>query len=174
MRSLARALALAGACVALHAFATTEIRKWEGGATPPLAYAALDGGKVDLQSLRGRVVLVNFWATWCVPCREEMPSIARLREKLRGRPFDVLAVNYGESRERVAEFVRKEGVGLPVLLDTDMESARTWKAKGLPMTFLVDAEGRVRYWSFGERDWSRGDSLALVQDLLDEAGRARH
>jgi thiol-disulfide isomerase/thioredoxin len=173
MSLVARAVAIACSAAVLQAAATAPIKTWEG-ATPSLAYPALEGGVVDLKSLHGRVVLVNFWATWCEPCREEMPGIARLKDKLRDRPFEVLAVNYGESRERVAEFVRKEGVGLRVLLDNDKESARTWQAKGLPMTFLVDASGRVRYWTFGERDWSEGEGLALVQKLLSEAPRAGH
>jgi thiol-disulfide isomerase/thioredoxin len=126
-----------------------------------------------LKGLHGRVVLVNFWATWCEPCRDEMPAIVRLQQKLKGKPFDVLAVNYGESKERVAEFLQRERFSLPVLLDPDKQAAETWNAKGLPMTFLVDADGRVRYWVFGEKDWSAGEALALVEKLVAEVPRAR-
>ena len=133
----------------------------------------MEGKAVDLKDLQGRVLVVNFWATWCEPCRDEMPSLQRLREKLDGRSFDVLAVNYGESREKVLQFLGKEKVALPVLLDPEMETAKAWGVGGLPMTFLIDAEGRVRYSVFGERDWSGGDSLALVEKLLAEAPRAR-
>jgi thiol-disulfide isomerase/thioredoxin len=175
MRALvAGLLALALAAVALDASAEAKIRRWEGTARPPLAGAALDGKRVDLDDLAGRVVLVNFWATWCEPCRDEMPAIERLRAKLRDRPFDVLTVNYGESRQRVAEFLRREGVSLPVMLDPDKEAAAAWNAKGLPMTFVVDASGRVRYWVFGEKDWSRGEALALIEKLVAEARGARH
>jgi thiol-disulfide isomerase/thioredoxin len=152
--------------------ASVELRAWSDKPTPPLARADLAGKRVDLNDLRGRVVVVNFWATWCEPCREEMPSLGRLQEKLKGKPFTVLAVNYGESSARVADFVRKEGWSVPVLLDPDKETAGAWGAKGLPMTFLVDARGRVRYYAFGERDWSEGESLRAVEKLLAEAPRA--
>jgi thiol-disulfide isomerase/thioredoxin len=160
--------------LAFGACAKTEIRRWQGEARLPLAASSLDGRRIDLRDLQGHVVLVNFWATWCEPCREEMPAIERLRARMQGRPFDVLAVNYGESAEKVAEFLKREGVALPVILDRDKQAAEAWNAKGLPMTFLVDAGGRVRYWAFGEMDWNRGEALALVERLVAEAPRARH
>jgi thiol-disulfide isomerase/thioredoxin len=155
------------------ACAEAPIRPWAGKATPPLARPDLQGRRVDLAAMHGRVVLVNFWATWCEPCRAEMPSIERLRSKLKGRPFDVLTVNYGESRAKAAAFMGHEKLDLPVLLDPDNEASDAWGAKGLPMTFLVDARGSIRYYAFGERDWSGGESLALVERLLAEAPGAR-
>ena len=172
-RIAARLLLVALAAASFDAAAESQLRRWDGAPHLPLAGPALDGHSIDLRGLQGRVVLVNFWATWCEPCRDEMPAIARLQAKLKGKPFDVLAVNYGESRERVAEFLQRERVDLPVLLDPDKQAAEAWNAKGLPMTFLVDADGRVRYWVFGEKDWSRGEALALVQKLVAEAPRAR-
>jgi peroxiredoxin len=85
----------------------------------------------------------------------------------------VLTVNFGESPEKIAQYLGKENVALPVLLDRDKESAKAWGVGGLPMTFLIDAKGRIRYWVFGERDWSEGGSLALVEKLLAEVPRAR-
>ena len=126
---------------------------------------------MDLKDLRGRVVLVNFWATWCEPCRDEMPALVRLREEMKGRPFEVLAVNFGESGAKVSAFLEREKISVPVLLDPEKEAAGRWNAKGLPMTFLVDARGRVRYWVFGERDWSEGEGLRLVEAMLKEAPR---
>jgi len=155
------------------ACAEAPIRPWGGKPTPALARADLQGHRVDLSTMRGRVVLVNFWATWCEPCRAEMPSIERLRSKLKGRPFDVLTVNYGESGAKAAAFMVHEKLALPVLLDPDNEASDAWGAKGLPMTFLVDAQGRIRYYAFGERDWSGRESLALVEGLLSEAPGAR-
>jgi len=155
------------------ASASAPIKPWTGGATPAFELSALDGRKVDLAGLRGRVVLINYWATWCEPCREEMPAIERLRAKMKGRPFEVLAVNFGESEERVAAFVAKLDLTMPILLDPYKNSVDAWKVRGLPMTFLVDAVGRVRYWSFGERDWSEGEGLALVEKMVAEAPRAR-
>lgn len=151
------------------ASADPPIKPWTSGATPPLELSALDGRKVALGGLRGRVVVINYWATWCEPCIDEMPSLQRLREKMQGRPFEVLAVNYGESSERVSRFVAKMKLTMPVLLDPYKNSVEAWKVRGLPMTFIVDAKGEVRYWSFGERDWSRGEALQLVERLLSEA-----
>lgn len=162
------ALAAAGAC------AGSQLLPWARGSTPPLARPDLTGRIVDLRDLHGRVVLVNFWATWCEPCRAEMPSLERLRARLRGKPFEVLAVNHGESGAKISEFVRKQGLTLPVLLDPDEMASGDWKAKGLPMTFLVDARGQVRYWTFGERDWNKGEPLHAVQRLVAEVPRAGH
>ena len=175
--SIRRRWRLAAAAVALAATAAcaeSELRPWAQGDTPPLVRPDLAGRTVDLRDLRGRVVLVNFWATWCEPCREEMPSLERLRARLRGQPFEILAVNHGESGAKISEFVQKEGLTLPVLLDPDDIASGDWKAKGLPMTFLVDARGKVRYWTFGERDWNEGEALKAVEGLVAEAPRARH
>jgi thiol-disulfide isomerase/thioredoxin len=148
------------------------LRTWAKGATPPLALHDLAGADVDLRKLEGRVVVVNFWATWCEPCIAEMPSLQRLRERLGGKSLEVLAVNYAESPEKVKAFLRKSHIDLPVLLDPSKEAADAWNAKGLPMTFVVDRAGKVRYWVFGERDWSAGETLATIGKLIAEPGRA--
>ena len=149
------------------------MRPWEGRNAPELARTDLAGKPVDLKDLRGRVVLVNFWATWCDPCREEMPSIERLRSKMAGRPFEVVTVNFGEAPERIREFIQRHKITLPVWLDPDKRSAADWSAGGLPMTFLVDAQGRLRYSAFGECDWSAGEPLRIVEGLVAEVPRAR-
>jgi thiol-disulfide isomerase/thioredoxin len=155
------------------AAAEADLRPWKRGETPALAREDLDGRTVDLKDLRGRVVLVNFWATWCDPCREEMPSFERLRAKLKDRPFEVLTVNYGEGKPKITQFLQRHRISLPVLLDPDKESAAAWHAGGLPMTFLVDARGQVRYSAFGECDWSSGEPLRVVEALVAEATSAR-
>ncbi|MGZ5114268.1 MAG: TlpA disulfide reductase family protein [Usitatibacter sp.] len=158
---------MSGAC------AEAQIKRWPGNETPALAQPDISGRTVDLRDLRGRVVLVNFWATWCDPCRDEMPSFERLRAKLDGKPFEVITVNYGEAVAKIEEFMRRYKLSLTVLLDPDKETAAAWKAGGLPMTFLVDAQGKVRYSAFGECDWSAGEPLRIVENLLAEAPRAR-
>ena len=159
---------------ATAAGAETQLRPWEAGKpTPALAAQDLNGKPIDLRDLKGRVVLVNFWATWCEPCVAEMPSIERLRGKLKGRPFEVLAVNYGEGTARIAGFLAKQKITLPIVLDPDKKVAADWRAGGLPMTFIVDAQGRVRYSAFGEADWSEGEPYRVVENLVSEAPRAR-
>lgn len=173
MRGLARVFAVAALLAAAMAQAEQPIRPWTGKATPRLALRDLGGHEFDLHALQGRVVLVNFWATWCEPCITEMPALQRLRAKLDGAPSEVVAVNYGESRAKVQDYLRRAGLTLEVLLDPDQRAADDWNAKGLPMTFLVDARGRVRYWVFGERDWSEGESLRVVESLVAEVPHAR-
>jgi thiol-disulfide isomerase/thioredoxin len=117
--------------------------------------------------------VVNFWATWCEPCRDEMPSLQRLRAKMSGKPVEVLTVNYGEWPARIEPFMQRGKIELPVLLDTQKDAAKAWNAGGLPITFLVGANGKVRYSVFGERDWSEGEPLNLVESLVSEGLHAR-
>jgi cytochrome c biogenesis protein CcmG, thiol:disulfide interchange protein DsbE len=169
-----RWIAVGWAFAAAVAFAAeAPIKEWTGKATPALALPDLSGRNVDLRDFRGKVVVVNFWATWCEPCREEMPSLQRLRVKMNGKPLEVLTVNYGEWPQRIEPFMKREKIDLPVLLDTQKDAARDWNAGGLPITFLVDSKGEVRYWVFGERDWSDGEPLRLVESLVAEGAHAR-
>ena len=151
----------------------TPVKPWAGPNPPPFRLDDLQGRELSLSSLKGKVVLVNFWATWCEPCREEMPSLEKLRKRMEQRPFEVLTINYGEARVRAADFATKLGLTIPVLLDPEKKTADAWKVRGLPMTFLVDAQGKVRYWTFGERDWNDGQSVELVERLLAEPRHAR-
>jgi thiol-disulfide isomerase/thioredoxin len=166
MSRQARAIAfLAALLFAWPAGSAEPFKPWKGGATPPLALKSLGGEPVDLAGLRGKVVLVNFWATWCAPCVEEMPALARLRDRLAPRGFEVVAVNQGEMPQRVNAFVVRTGLDLPILMDRDKEAARAWRVRALPTTFVVDASGRIRFHAEGEID--AGSALEeLVRPLL--------
>ena len=170
MAAAARLL-LAAVLLALPACAAAagELKPWSGGATPPLALQDLAGRSHDLAQYRGKVVLVNFWATWCEPCRAEMPSMDRLRRSLEGRPFEVLAVNLAEPVSRIEKFVASMPLGFPLLLDRDSAVARAWKARVLPASYLVGADGRIRYVVFGELDWSGEAARRIVLDLIQES-----
>lgn len=168
----ARAAAVVLALVAPARPVESRLRPWTRGETPALAGADLTGQDLQLQALRGRVVVVQFWASWCEPCQVELPALAKLRARLAGRPFAVVTVNYGEGQARVEQFLRAHAVDLPVLLDRDRRAADAWGVGGIPMSFLVDAEGRVRSWVFGECDWSEGELAAALERLLGEAERA--
>jgi thiol-disulfide isomerase/thioredoxin len=143
-----------------------EPAAWTGGATPALALADLEGKPQRLEAYRGKVVLINFWATWCEPCRDEMPSIGRLKASLAGRPFEVLAINLGEPESRIRTFMEKVPMAFPVLLDRDMAVAKAWNARVLPATYLIGPDGRIRYHYRGELDWSKESVRKLVTDLL--------
>jgi thiol-disulfide isomerase/thioredoxin len=134
--------------------------------TPPLILSDLEGKPHRLADYRGKAVLVNFWATWCVPCRDEMPSIERLRASLEGRRFVVLAVNLAEPESRIRKFLEAVPVGFPVLLDRDTQTARAWQAKILPATYIVGPDGAIRYRHLGELDWSTPQVRDAILALL--------
>jgi thiol-disulfide isomerase/thioredoxin len=148
------------------------IRAWGGKPTPPLATRALDGRSVNLGDFQGRVVLVNFWATWCGPCIQELPSLVRLKQKLAGRPFELVTVNDGESEATIQRYLKRTNLDLPVWIGPENSAATGWNIQGLPMTFLVDSRGQVRYWVYGERNWTEGESFRLIEKLLAEAPHA--
>jgi len=162
------AAALLAACVAAWA-AGGELKPWGGGAAPSLVLRDLQGREHKLADYRGKVVVLNFWATWCVPCREEMPSMQRLADKLAGRPFAVLAVDFGEGAPRVSEFLKKVPVRFTVLLDRDTSAATAWKVKVLPTTLVLDREQRIRYSVVGDLDWDSQFVEDTIKKLLPPA-----
>ncbi len=154
-------------CLLLFAPAQArELKPYAGGATPPLALRDLNGKPRNLADYRGRVVLVNFWASWCPPCRAEMPSMERLQQKLAGKPFTVLAVNMGESEEAVRTFLKEIPVSFPILMDKDGAALKRWKVFAFPTSFVVDPQGRIRYALFGPTEWDHPDPLGKITKLL--------
>jgi peroxiredoxin len=146
--------------------AAQELKPAPRAPAPPLELADLQGKTHKLADYRGKVVLVNFWATWCEPCREEMPSIERLRASLEGRPFAVLAVNLAEPESRIRKFLDTMPLRFPVLLDRDAKAARAWQAKMLPATYIVGPDGAIRFQHRGELDWSRPAVRNQIASLM--------
>ena len=138
------------------------IEPWTGGATPSLALDDLGGRAVRLADFRGRVVLVNFWATWCAPCVAEMPSLQRLRDRLAPQGLEVLAVNLQENAARIRPFVERLGFTVPVLRDHDGSVSRAWGVRVYPTTFVVGPDQRIVMVAIGEIDWT---DPAIVQRL---------
>lgn len=131
-----------------------------------LALPDMNGKKFDLASYRGRVVLVNFWATYCPPCLKEMPSMERLQKRMAGKPFAILSVNVGEQNSDVQAFLKRVPVTFPILMDREASRLKAWKAFALPSSFVVDAQGRVRYVMFGGTEWDEPDALGKLMALL--------
>ena len=156
--------------VALALFTATSVaqglRPWSGGAAPALELTDAEGAVHRLSDYRGKAVLINFWATWCAPCREEMPSIESLRLSMQGKPFAVLAVNVGQSGRVARDFARNLMLGFPLLLDSDTRTAKAWGAKVLPASFVIDPQGKIRYSYYGDLDWSSPEVRAKIEALL--------
>jgi peroxiredoxin len=124
-------------------------------------------GKVHrLSEYRGKVAMVSFWATWCLPCREEMPTMQRAWDKLHNEGFTILAVDVGDEAGSVQQFFAGTPVKFPVLLDRDSAVSSQWPLKGLPTTFVLDRAGRVRYKATGERDWDHPGMIEQLRALI--------
>ena len=140
---------------------------------PPLAAADfalpdIDGENHALSDYRGRVVMLNFWATWCPPCRREMPSMQRLYDKYRERGLVVVAVNQWEDPDLVFEFTGRLSVDptFPILFDRESRVAEDYGVKGMPTTFLIDKDGQIRFRAIGGREFDHPDVEAIIEALL--------
>lgn len=130
----------------------------------------INGVPHDLAQYKGRVVLVNFWATWCPPCRREMPSMERLAQQLKGEPFTVLAVNVGENADMIGLFTSQleTDLSFPILLDSRSKTMQAWKVAGLPTTFLVDKRGRVVAGAIGGREFDHPEMVKAIRAVIKQ------
>lgn len=128
----------------------------------------LTGQQRSLDDFSGKVVVVNFWASWCMPCIEELPSIHRLIESMREKPFAVIGVNVAESAMRVRTAAGRLGMKFPVLLDTDSKVFNGWGATILPSAYVLDRSGRVRYIGRGPLEWDRVDIVEMLNELVEQ------
>jgi len=166
---MSRILRIAASCwlaVIVSAPHAADLSLWTGGPPPALELKDLDGRLHRLSDYRGRVVLINFWATWCAPCRDEMPSIQELKRKLSGRPFVVLAVNLDEPESRIRNFLTQVKVDFTVLLDPDRKAAKAWQARVLPASFVIGPDGRIRYNLVGEINWDHDLVVSRIAELM--------
>ena len=143
-----------------------ELKPWTGGPTPPLSLPDVSGRKIDLAQYRGKVVLVNFWATWCAPCVAELPAMQQLRDKLALSGFEVLAVNYKDSQKKIDDFLLKRPLALRIPRDTDGATGMAWAVRTFPTSFVIDTDGRIRYWVIGEVDWLSPSVEKRIRELL--------
>ncbi len=133
---------------------------------PDFGLRDLDGREHRLSSYQGRVLIVNFWATWCPPCREEMPSLQRVREQLHGNGVEVLAVNVGEDEDAILTFTASYPVTFPLLLDEDGRVVDSWPVLGLPTTYVVEPGGRLAYRAVGAREWDDPEIVEQIRTLI--------
>ena len=136
-------------------------------AAPDFTLHAMGGGaNLRLKEQRGRVVMVNFWATWCGPCREEMPQLNRLYEKYRASGFVLLGVNVDDDSSKAAEVAKKLGVTFPVLLDTDKKVSKLYDLSTMPSTVIIDRDGKVRYVHRGYLTGYEDNYEKQIRELL--------
>jgi peroxiredoxin len=127
------------------------------------------GRRVSLSDLRGRVVLLNFWASWCQECRPEMPAFEQLHRDFTGQGLTVLGVNIREGRQAIQSYGKELGLTFPLVLDSDGEIRRSYGVIGLPTTFLIGRDGRTVALAVGPREWSSVPARAIIQVLLTES-----
>jgi peroxiredoxin len=138
-----------------------------GSQAPEFALTRLgDGEQVSLSDFHGRVILINFWATWCKTCEEEMPAMERLYRELRDEGFELLAISVDEGKEEVDRFRTRLGLSFPILLDPDKQAARAYQTFRFPESLLVDRDGVVLERYIGAKEWDAGAYVERIRRLL--------
>ena len=138
-----------------------------GIAAPDFTLNDIDGKRTTLSQFRGKVVLLNFWATWCAPCKEEMPSLNNLYKALKDKDFTILAVSVDTSEKPVRSFISRNDISFPVLMDTDKAvSFDLYAVFGLPMSFLIGRNGVIIEKFAGEREWNSPEIKDKILRLL--------
>lgn len=134
---------------------------------PGFELPTLSGGKVNLSEYRGKVVFINFWATWCGTCKVEMPSMEKLYQRFKEHGFEMLTISVDKDQGLIAPFMKEYELTFPVLLDPNSEVAKKdYKTTGVPETFIVDRDGIIRYKAIGPRDWATDEMLESFTQLI--------
>ncbi|HHJ18585.1 MAG TPA: TlpA family protein disulfide reductase [Gammaproteobacteria bacterium] len=152
--------------LASPAIAEQSLTKLTPAVTAPgFTLADMDGKKHKLSDYRGRPVIINFWATWCPPCRAELPSMNKAWTKIKDQGIDMLAVNVGEDEDTIFAFMSDYPIDFTILLDESGDMITHWPVKGLPTTFVINPEGKLVYRAIGGREWDDDTLLNLVRNL---------
>lgn len=142
------------------------VRFYEIGKASDFTLPDIDGETIRLSEFRGRWVFLHFWASWCGPCRKEMPTVNRLASKFSDQQLKIIMVNTAEDEDTIFTFLGEISMQLPVYMDRDGVVTEHWKPRGLPTTFLIDPEGYVRYQAIGGRDWHRPEFDVFIDNLV--------
>jgi thiol-disulfide isomerase/thioredoxin len=149
-------------------FASLKMSRLTAGSmATPFELISLDGKVVKSSELAGKVVLVNFWATWCGPCKEEMPSLARLQQQLDPTRFTMLTVTTDLQRQGIAHFLSQLRVNLPVLFDEDQEVSRSFMVRGLPTTIVIARDGTLVGRAVGPRAWDSPEAVVVMRQIME-------
>jgi thiol-disulfide isomerase/thioredoxin len=131
----------------------------------------LDGETFELASTKGHWVFLHFWASWCGPCRKEMPSIQKLANALEDEDFQIVMINTAEDADTIFTFLAEINVDLDSLMDTDGQVTESWQPRGLPATFLINPEGKVRFQAIGGREWNQPEYVNFLMQLSELSAR---
>lgn len=138
---------------------------------PDFLLRTLDGQNRSLRQDRGKIVLMNFWATWCPPCIREMPAMQRLYDKFRTRGLEIVAVSVDQGNpDAVRKFAEDMKLNFPIVLDPDQTTKQAYQVRALPTTYLIDRKGRVVAVGMGAREWDGEAAFDLIEHLLNEKG----
>lgn len=145
-----------------------DLRGYAAGTRPPAVSGGTLDGRLSVNDLRGRVILLNFWASWCAECRREMPVLERLHRELAPRGLAVIGINAREERDAVRRYASALGLTFPLVLDPEGKINRAYGVVALPTTFIVGRDGRAVAFAVGPREWAGPPARALIQALLAE------
>ena len=144
-----------------------DIIELNGRDAPALSLKDIDGGSYNILQSRGKWVFVHFWATWCGPCRKEIPTIQNIITKFKNTHLDIAIINTAESEDTVFDFLGLLAPDIIPLMDEDGLTTERWQPRGLPATFLVDPEGKLRYLALGGRPWDKPEYFKFLNQLKD-------
>ena len=135
---------------------------------PDFTLANPDGKKLSLKDFRGKLVLLNFWASWCGPCREEMPTMVKLHNEFKGKGFVLVAVNVKDKRADALSFIKEMKMTFPIMMDPEGEAGLLYGAFGMPITYLIDSKGMVLARLLGDANWYTPGARGLIRTLLEQ------
>ena len=149
--------------------AAGQLKEYWGNLTSPrIELADLEGRQHSLTDYRDNVLLVQFWATYCTPCRTGMPTMNRLIKKMRGKPFKIVTINMAESPEQVRQFLQEVPVDFPVLMDSDGSTLSRWKVFTAPANFILDQRGKIIFTLYGAIEWDSDEMVSQLNALTEE------
>ena len=167
---------LASSATAIYATENTDkiklpfgIRHYDTGAAQNFLLQDIDGENFELKNTKGHWVFLHFWASWCGPCIEEMPTIQILADDLQGENFQIVMINTAEDEDAIFTFLGELNIELNSLMDADGLVTEVWKPRGLPTTFLINPQGEVKYQAIGGREWNKAEYVNFLKQLLNTA-----
>jgi peroxiredoxin len=151
-----------------------DLRGYTSRTAPPqFSGSTLDARQLSIAEYRGAVIVLNFWATWCLECRPEMPALERLQREFSSRGLAIIGVNARENKEAVRRYAKELGLSFPLVLDRDGKINALYGVIGLPTTFVVGRDGRAVAFAIGPREWASAPARALIAALLAEPAPGR-